>query len=114
VSKRCYLSGPISIAPDTYEHDFACATTVLRANGFVVVSPVEMNSDDPHYTWLDFMRDDLRLILQCDLIAVLPNWENSPGARAEVSLALSLGMPVFDTQTMQYINLSQDIKFIYG
>lgn len=38
------------------------------------------------------MRADLRALLDCDVVALLPGWEQSRGARREVSIADDLGM----------------------
>lgn len=48
----------------------------------------------PDAVWL---AGDLEIIRRCDAILVTPDWSMSPGARAEVHLAESLGMPVLSS-----------------
>jgi hypothetical protein len=40
------------------------------------------------------MRESLKLLMECDGIAVLDDWECSAGARLEVHIAGALMMPV--------------------
>jgi hypothetical protein len=48
----------------------------------------EMNDD----FWL---QGTLELLRRCDLIVMVPGWENSTGARGELALAGELKMPIF-------------------
>lgn len=65
----------------------------LTEAGFTVLNPARRGFD-PNKSWLDYMRDSLRDIAECDGIAILPNWAGSRGARIEVDLAKGLGLPV--------------------
>ena len=51
-----------------------------------------VRSQPPAPTWAEYMRTDLRALLDCEAIALLPGWEQSRGARCEVSIAEDLGM----------------------
>lgn len=42
--------------------------------------------------WLE---GDLEILKRCDAVVVTLDWERSSGARAEVDLAKTLGLPVF-------------------
>jgi hypothetical protein len=42
--------------------------------------------------WLD---GDIEILRRCDAVMLTPDWQRSSGARAEVDIAESLGMPVF-------------------
>ena len=57
-----------------------------------------MRSQPPAPTWAEYMRTDLRAMLDCEMIALLPGWEQSRGARREVSIADELGMPRMQIQ----------------
>ena len=48
----------------------------------------------PDKVWLD---GDLEILKRCDAIVLVPGWENSSGARAEVKLANELGLPIYQT-----------------
>mgnify|MGYP003555439623 CR=1 FL=1 len=41
-------------------------------------------------TWASYMREDLKAMLECDSIFMLPGWENSQGAKIEHRLATQL------------------------
>lgn len=102
---KIYLAGPMTGLPrfnfDAFDH----AAAVLRRLGHEVISPADMdreagvNPDKPETgAALDFaevMRKDLHCILDCDAVVMLPNWEQSNGARLERTVAESTGKAVF-------------------
>lgn len=63
----------------------------LRAQGFEVVSPAEIQEAG---TWELCLRADLRELCTCDAIALMPGWEASKGANLELHVAHRLGMEV--------------------
>ncbi|MBD1412816.1 DUF4406 domain-containing protein [Burkholderia contaminans] len=62
----------------------------LRALGYQVVNPAEINTD-PTADWLACMRNDIKHLVDCDAIAMLEGWQTSRGARLEYTIALILG-----------------------
>ncbi len=44
-----------------------------------------------------FLEATLELMVRCDAVFLMPNWESSAGARAEKAEAEKLGLPVFTT-----------------
>lgn len=66
----------------------------LRALGYTVLNPAE-NPEPPCKSWEGYMRMALAQLLTCDLVALLPGWGNSRGARIEYRLACDLGMRVW-------------------
>lgn len=48
----------------------------------------------PDGTWEKYMKNDLRQLLLCDEIHMLPCWVNSKGAKIEHQLALDLGIVI--------------------
>jgi hypothetical protein len=95
--KKYYISGPISlggtVAPESNIDKFHVAATRLRSLGLFVINPVE-NIADKNTSWADYMRCDLRLLLTCHGIVMLPRWEESKGARLEHHIARELGMSI--------------------
>lgn len=91
--RRIYVSGPMSGMPAFNFPAFHAAAVHLRAAGFEVVNPAELNpgAEKP---WADCMRVDIRALMDCDGVAVLPGWSRSKGASLEVHIARELGMPV--------------------
>lgn len=45
-------------------------------------------------TWLNYMKRDVAEMLTCDVVYLLPNWQDSRGAQIERDLALRLGIEV--------------------
>lgn len=90
---RIYVAGPMTGLPEYNLPAFAAATLELQSLGHDAVNPGHRGVI-PGYTWQDYMRDALRLLLDCDAVALLPGWESSDGARLEVRLARKLDMDV--------------------
>lgn len=114
---RIYVAGPISGDPSrTFEEKAAAferAAALLDEHGYVGVpatyvdpscglSPAECVASQRHemvsqgqgkHSWECYMRSDLRALLSCDGVALLPAWELSPGARVEFNTAVSVNLP---------------------
>jgi hypothetical protein len=60
--------------------------------GHDAVNPVEHAGADD--SWIAAMRKTLALLLVCDGVALLPDWEDSKGAGIEMRLAVDLGLDV--------------------
>lgn len=93
---KVYLAGPMTGLPELNFPAFHAAAANLRAAGFEVVSPAEINPD-PGMKWEDAMRKDIPELVKCHAIALLPGWEASRGARLEKTIADALGMPQVGT-----------------
>jgi hypothetical protein len=91
--RRVYVSGPMSGYPGHNFAMFNAEAARLRALGYEVVNPVDVNPD-PGKPWEDCLRADLAAMLGCDTIAMLPGHLNSRGATLELSVARSLGFKI--------------------
>ena len=91
--RRIYLSGPMSGIPDHNFRAFNAEAARLRALGYDVVNPVDINPD-PGVTWHQCLRNDLQALLTCDTIALLYGWQNSNGAHLEIDVAHRIGMEI--------------------
>ena len=83
---KYYISGPMTGIPNKNEGAFEEATTRLRAAGYEIHNPAEID--------LDSVRRFGELLL-CDGIVVLPGWAKSEGSKVEVALAVATGKQVF-------------------
>lgn len=89
---RLYVAGPMTGYPESNYPAFQAASRLLVAAGYEVVDPsVVVTGTESHY--VDFIREDLRVMLDCHGIAVLENWWESTGARNEVQVGGILRMP---------------------
>ena len=103
---RLYLAGPMSGIEALNFPAFNAAAAALRDRGFLIDNPAEI-CPDPATQWRDCMRADIKVLVDCDGIALLPGWENSRGATLERTIAIGLGLRVhtvaelLDSQTVQ-------------
>lgn len=107
---KVYLSGPISgLTKEEYTELFRRARQVATELGHEVVNPLEVNAcadmscvdlDDPPegqglHSWQCYLRYDLKEMLDCQAIAMLPGFEESRGANLELYVAEAVGMVIF-------------------
>jgi hypothetical protein len=90
---RIYISGPMTGLPDLNFPAFHAAAARLRAAGYEVVNPAEINPGSD-MSWAQCMRADIKALCDCDTIALLPGWMDSSGAHLEMHIAHRLGMAV--------------------
>ena len=108
---------------------FEEATADMRARGYSVVSPAELDDsktyawcvaspDGQHIgqtpngdTWGDCLARDIKIVIdQVDGVAVLPGWNNSIGARGETFFAYLCAKPIVywpSLQAVPALNLMQ-------
>lgn len=91
--KRVYLSGPMTGLPELNFPAFNAEAARLRSLGFEVVNPVDINPD-PATGWHACMRNDLKALLDCDMLALLDGWQRSSGAHLEMHMAHRVGMEI--------------------
>lgn len=89
---RVYIAGPMTGYPELNYPAFASAAERLRANGFEVVSPAELNPITEEYRAA--MRKDIIALVDCDFICLLDGWEKSKGATLEHHIATVLDLTV--------------------
>lgn len=101
---KVYLSGAMSGLPDQNFPEFHRCAKILRDKGFEVFSPAEQDEadglvDQPETPWAVFLRRDIKALMDCEAIAMIPGWRKSKGACLEHYNAVALGMPVYDANT---------------
>ncbi len=89
--KVLYISGPMAGLPDHNRPAFFEAEKELQAAGYVVLNPAKNPDGLTRAQYLDI---DLAMVRASDGVAVLSGFKNSLGARAEIALAISNGLPV--------------------
>lgn len=89
-----YVAGPMTGYPDCNYPAFHEAAQALRDVGFTVVNPADGLAEGEGLHYVDFLREDLRAMLDCDAVATLENWWGSVGARNEIQVAGLLKMPI--------------------
>jgi len=91
--KRIYISGPMTGLPDLNFPAFHAEADRLRAIGFEVVNPADLNQD-PKAGWSECMRADIKALCDCDTLALLDGWQKSAGAHLEMHIAHRIGMEI--------------------
>lgn len=100
---KAYLAGKMTGIPENNFPAFRDAAARLRAEGWEIVNPVELDEEegiastatlgDPEYK--DALARDLRQLMDVEAIVLLPGWETSKGARTELSLARHYGLAIY-------------------
>ena len=93
--KKIYISGKITGLPvQEAIAKFRSAAEKIRRFGFEPVSPFD-NGLPLEADWAEHIGKDISLLLRCDAIYLLDDYEKSEGARIELCIALHRRMPVF-------------------
>lgn len=111
-----YLSGPMSGLPDLNFPTFNAAAHALRQIGYSVINPAEFKTKTDGMTeaeaWRAYMQVDIKALVDCDAIVMLPGWAESRGACLERSIAQGLQMPVM-TLTDAIIDAPSHVEAAY-
>lgn len=104
--KKIYISGPIS-GYDYKERQqvFAKVQEVFELIGYEVKNPLA-NGMPPNASTHQHMKADLKMLLECDEIIMLKDWNCSAGCQRELNVAVATGMKVL------FENTSTPIAFI--
>lgn len=95
---RIYVAGPMTGIPEYNYPAFLRAAQRLRDKGFAVLSPLDVDKEivpgasKPAWEW--YMRRTIKMLMDADAVALLPDWESSKGAVIEWELARTLGMDI--------------------
>jgi hypothetical protein len=87
-----YIAGPMSGLPGYNRPAFEAAQRALRHAGYDVQSPHTIDAGGEERSWTWYMRRAIRLLLECDGVALLVGWQESPGASMERYVAQRIGM----------------------
>jgi len=89
--KVIYLSGKIT-GCHIFKRKFSeWALRILVLGARKVLNPATLPDG---WEYDEYMEHCMIMVRRCDIVAVLPDWEESKGARSEVAYALALGKPV--------------------
>ena len=91
---KIYISGPMTGIEDFNKPAFNYWSNKVSLRGHEAVNPAALPMPkDP--SWCEFMKQDIRALMDCEAVLCLPGWEFSRGAKIEVNLAVELGLKVF-------------------
>ena len=130
--KRAYLCGRMSNLPQFNFPRFDFVSEYLRALGWDIVSPAEL--DDPEtravalaspdgagsgsnngQTWGDFLARDVKLIADGEIEAIvcLEDWWLSRGGRLETFIGRLLGLPIIKYADLEHVT-SEELEKAHG
>ena len=108
---KIYVSGKIAgLTEENFRESFARGCALVISEGYTPVSPLEvlaceeescneagdrLENGDYLHSWQCYLRYDLIAMLDCDAIAMLPNWNTSTGAQFELDVARRIGFQVY-------------------
>lgn len=99
---RYYIAGPMSGIEGHNFKEFDKYAKGLRNVGYDIVSPAEIArslpgepGDLPYHT---YVREDIKAMLDCTDIIMLPGWRGSRGAKRELDLADFLQFRVWSVE----------------
>jgi len=95
MKQSIYLSGPMTGRPRHNFPLFNAVADMLRAGQFDVLNPAENFDGRTDLPRREYMRRDFALLQRAHAIAMLPEWEQSNGARAEYVQAREMELAVY-------------------
>lgn len=90
---KIYIAGKIT-GDKNYREKFEKVASSLREHGFSVMNPACL-SEDKEFCWDDYMAISSEMQKTCDATVLLPDWQESRGAKLEMKTAESLGQKIF-------------------
>lgn len=90
---KVYISGQMTGLPEFNFPAFHAAAAKLRAMQYEVINPAEIDPE-PGKPWAEYMKKDIKALVDCDAVCTLDGWQRSRGASFEVYVATQLGIQV--------------------
>lgn len=116
---KSYLAGPMSGLPEYNRDAFAAAAAQVQTErGWEPLNPADEDPTfanehpgEPDLVRAHYLRKDLGLLSQADVIVVLPGWQDSVGACFEVSIGRTLQIPIINLGTWLVVDPSEEDRW---
>jgi hypothetical protein len=109
--ERVYIAGKITdLDPPVARENFAAAERWMIHAGYEPINPMAKVSEQSDMTWVEYMIEDIPLLLSCEAIYLLANWQDSKGARLEKYIAEQLGLKIIYADMATALNGSDAIE----
>lgn len=89
--KTIYISGPMTGYDDFNYPAFNAAEERLKVRGYIVINPARNQAQD---TWHDYLRLDIKQMMDCDAIYMLYGYYKSRGSMLELLIAKTLDFEI--------------------
>lgn len=98
-NETIYISGPVTGLPELNKPQFLLAEKMLLSHGCDVFNPTHIEGPiDPlqgDALWQYYMHFCVRAVPECSGMLMLPDWQNSKGAKFEHRIAQTLGIQIY-------------------
>lgn len=95
--EKCYISGPITHYDfKERKNAFAEIERKLEKMNYIVVNPLKNIMNNHEKTYQEYMKQDLKDLLDCNYIYFMKKWEFSPGCNLEMRVANSCGIKIIN------------------
>jgi hypothetical protein len=112
--RKCYISGKITGLPiDEAIKNFNKASLHAMFLGYDVINPlhIEPDGEEPkteNEKWNWFMRSDIKEMMNCDVILMQENWQDSRGAILEHNIAEKLDFTIIYMKKHKPIDIDRN------
>ena len=118
---RVFIAGPMRGRPQYNFPAFYAAEETIAAAGHAVVNPARMDDEDGFDRDYEYGDDEMAEMIrsfasrnaaklaQCDAIALLPDWDESEGAKLDLAFAQYLGLKVIWASTGMTANVCVEL-----
>ena len=98
--RRVYIAGPMTGIAELNRPAFFAAEEYLRGQGAIVMNPAVLPEGFEHHQYMNIA---IPMLMQCEVAAFLPGWQESKGAQVEYTrarsfaftrVALDMGQPI--------------------
>lgn len=94
MKKKIYIAGKVTgLSQTECTVNFGLAQEAIEKLGHEAINPL-LVVNDWKAKWDFAMRKCIAALMECDMILMLDNYHDSPGARIELDLAKRLNIPV--------------------
>lgn len=92
--QKAYISLPIS-GKHSYEisRNLGLGCKYLQAEGYQIVTPYDA-SPNANASYAEHMGKDIQALLECDVVLMMPGWEQSKGCQCEKATAEIYGKEI--------------------
>ncbi len=100
--EKIYLSGPITGVENLNREAFEDAESFYSALGYEVINPLKIRgNEDTTKEWSHYMRNDIKALVDCNIVVFLRGWEVSRGASLEMIIATSLELTIIEHESIK-------------
>ena len=100
---KCYISGKITGATEAELDEFYNVEAALKIAGMIPVNPIRETEISDGLLWNDYMRHDIILLMDCQKIFMLDNWQKSKGAQLEKYIADQLDIEEYKIEDVDNV-----------